>query len=81
MNRRLTLKKTTIKDMDESAARKVAGGGDSEFGTCDFTCPVTCDYTCEATCPETCAGNFTCNHTACEYFTCGCQWTHTCVTG
>lgn len=74
MERRLALKKVTIRNLDEPTLRGVVGGDDTDscFGTCDYSCAGTCD--------ETCAGQGTCDGTVCAYFTCGCEWTHTCVT-
>jgi hypothetical protein len=75
MKRGLTLKKVTLRDLDEGTLEKVAGG-ETEF-TCDYsgcTLCMTCDgQSCHPTvdfcyCSESC---YTCHHTCYGLGTCG----------
>ena len=64
-DRKLRLRKTTLRSLDAELASNIRGGGsfiicprletgqDSVYGTCD-TCAATCIPTCQITCEMTC---------------------------
>lgn len=63
VKKQLHLKKVTIRTLDESILKEVAGGG--TVGTC----AATCAYSCGATC--TCSGCSLTGTCQCSGFSCG----------
>jgi len=90
VQKRLRLKKVTIRDLDASVLKEIAGGN-TELGaatcnnsaTCSSTCPNSCNGTCGSCVTGGCGGTCfaTCNITCqCDtHSTCGgssCQYTY-----
>jgi hypothetical protein len=81
VKKRLGLKKVTIRDLDESVLKEMAGGATEQTwcdqATCSSTCPNSCNGTCDS-CNGTCG---TCDGTCqatCFGDTCGCGTQLTC---
>jgi hypothetical protein len=78
MKKRLSLKKVTIRNLDESVLDDVAGAQGTQNtacnqGTCSSTCPFTCGTDCTNTEPVTCACDTTITCvTECGQEECGC---------